>query len=52
MFDIGACIVNKNGVIVGTGYNGMPRGMDETPNLKTSQSSQCTPKLSGFFKGM
>ncbi|XP_020296206.1 uncharacterized protein LOC109861093 isoform X2 [Pseudomyrmex gracilis] len=50
MFDIGACIVNKDGVVVGTGYNGMPRGMDEIPKLKTGQSSQCTSKLSGFFK--
>ncbi|CAH1111469.1 unnamed protein product [Psylliodes chrysocephalus] len=28
-FQVGACIVNKDNVIVGIGYNGMPGGRDD-----------------------
>ncbi|CAH1159864.1 unnamed protein product [Phaedon cochleariae] len=38
---VGACIVNENNVIVGTGYNGMPKGCDddEFPWAKKSKNA-------------
>lgn len=37
---VGACIVNKDNVIVGVGYNGMPRGCsdDEMPWERSAES--------------
>lgn len=28
---VGSCIVDENHIIVGVGYNGFPRGMDDLP---------------------
>lgn len=35
---VGACIVNENGIIVATGYNGFPRGIDDS-SLPWTKSS-------------
>lgn len=48
---VGACIVNKDKKIVGTGYNGMPHGCsdDEFPWRKEAASNLDTKFFYGEF---
>ncbi|XP_020295545.1 deoxycytidylate deaminase-like [Pseudomyrmex gracilis] len=49
--NIGACIVNKDNVIVGIGYNGLPRGMDDIPKIFLyNQYNQYNQSKDGYFK--
>ena len=34
---VGACIVNKDNKIIGVGYNGLPKGMEDTDELWNSE---------------
>lgn len=55
MCNIGACIVNKDNVIVGVGYNGLPRGMDEIPKIYDQDYksyNQHNQFMHGNFKGI
>ncbi|KAL1227011.1 Deoxycytidylate deaminase [Trichinella pseudospiralis] len=55
---VGACIVNSSGIIVSTGYNGMPVGCDDNvlpwgknlPNvLETKHPFVCHAELNAFL---
>lgn len=48
---VGACIVNDNNIVVGVGYNGMPKGCsdDKFPWSKQSEIELDNKYLYGIF---